>query len=313
MNPASPPSRELVTVVIPTRDRPHLLRRAIQGILAQDHESLELIIVDDASGPETARVIEEAAVEDSRVRSLRLGAVRGAAGARNAGAELSRGEYLLFEDDDCASQPGKVGTLLTALRGSPDAAFAYSHWRLRRHGKPVTLGFDGPWGISTSAALIRARLFHEVGAFDADLPRLQDFDLWTRLLGRWPAVEVPEVLFEMDRGGEGISGSTERLAAAADRLLIKYRDGDLPDHHVATMHRRIGGKLVLAGLKWPGVGHYREAVRRCAWCVRSWVGLLFALAGPRFYRLVLRVAHELRRSTRSEPEPRSRFKDDELV
>lgn len=283
------PEAAQVSVVVPTRDRPQLLERAIEAVLAQDYPALELIIVDDGSGPETARIIAQAKEKDPRVRTVRHETGRGAAAARNTGARLARGDYLLFEDDDCEGESRRVSRLVESLEADPGAAYAYCRWRLKRKSDAVTLGFEGPWGISTPCALIRAGCFRDVGGFDPDLPRLQDFDLWTRLLARWEAVEVPEILFEMYRGGEGITASDERLLAAADHLLLKYRGGGLPAMHAAVMHRRLGGKLLLSGFKREGTSHFREAIRRCAWCLRSWLGLLAALAGPRFYRALVRM------------------------
>lgn len=285
----SDPASALVSVIIPTRDRPHQLRRAIAAVLAQRYAPLELIVVDDASGPETARAVAEAAGDDPRVRLLRHESIRGAAIARNTGATAAAGQYLLFEDDDCEGDPARIAKLVRALENAPDAAFAYCRWRLESDGEIVTLGLEGPWGISTPCALIRAECFRDVGGFDPELPRLQDFDLWTRLLAKWQAVEVPEVLFEMHRGGDGISVSDERLLVASSRLLFKYGDHRMPTAHVAAMHRRLGGKLLLAGFRKEGVAHFLQAVRRCGWCARSWLGLAAALAGPGPYRALVRI------------------------
>lgn len=263
---------------------------ALRSILAQTRADLEVIVVDDGSVDRTPEVVQDARSGDPRVRSLRHARPIGAAAARNAGAAQAHGDYLLFEDDDCHSAPNKIQLLLDALDASPEAAYAYC-WMLLRSsdGSVNTYGDVGPWSISTSCALLRRQAFEEVGGFDPHLPRLQDFDLWTRLLSRFSAVEVPEVLFEMLRDDAGISASDDRLITAAEILLTKYRRSDMPAPHISAMHRRVGGGLLLAGFRGLGVAHYRMAIRSHRRSVRSWIGLAAALIGSRFYRLLLRT------------------------
>lgn len=285
-----------VTVVIPTRNRADLLPGVFGAILAQSSEDLEVIAVDDGSTDRTPDVIASAQAEDPRVRGVRHDMSQGAAAARNTGARHGRGRFLLFEDDDCVSAPDKIERLMRALEAHPEAGYSYGWLRMRLpDGSAPVYGGDGPWSISTSCALIRREAFQAVGGFDPQLPRLQDFDLFTRLLGEYQAVEVPRVLFEMLRGEEGISGSDERLLAAGEHLLDKYRDGGLPHGHQAAMHRRLGGKLLLRGFWRAGLAHHRASVRVCPTCLRSWIGWAVALLGPAPYRAVARVSYQWKR------------------
>jgi len=250
--------------------------------------------VDDGSSDHTHQMISEAMRKNPRIRALRQTTSSGAAGARNAGASLARGEYLLFEDDDCSSNPTKIERLVEALEASPAAAYAYCRVRIRyADGSYAEAGTDGPWSISTSCALLRRRCFDSVGRFDSSLPRLQDFDLFTRLLQRFETVEVPEVLFEMTRDESGISSSSESLLMAGQILLRKYEGEGMPGAHRSAMHRRIGGQLLLAGFGEMGTAHYRASVRASKGSVRSWLGFVAALAGPGSYRVALRAASRL--------------------
>ncbi|MDX1674679.1 MAG: glycosyltransferase family A protein [Longimicrobiales bacterium] len=277
----------LVSVIIPTRDRAELLRGAVEAVLAQTHPELDVIIVDDGSGDHTPDVVA-GFVADRRVRALRNEESAGAAAARNAGAEVARGEILLFEDDDCRGEPERVEKLIRALAPRTDAAYAFCHSRrVMASGDVVIKGDEGPWSIGTPAALIRAAAFREAGGFDPSLPRLQDFDLWTRLLVRRPAVEVPEVLYEAVWDDVGISASDKGLLEAEQYLYRKYDTDEMPASHLSAMHRRLGGKLMLAGHWGRGLTHFRRAVSACRWCPRSWAALVAGLAGPAVYRRVV--------------------------
>lgn len=280
----------LVSVVIPTRNRPHLLPRAIASMLAQDYTRLEVIIVDDGSGPSTAAAIQKAAAADSRVRGLRHKASRGVAAARNAGAAAARGEYLLFDDDDCRGEPDRVRKLVEALAANPHAGYTYG---LARHiettGATTIQGTQGPWAIGTPAALIRSEVFRAAGGFDPALPRLEDFDLWTRILNRHAAVMVPEVLFESVRDDAGLSASTQLLVEAARHINEKYARSDLPSGHLAAMHRFLGGSLLVNGRRREGLRHFWGAVRFQPRNLRGWIGLAAAMAGSPAYRAAVRL------------------------
>ncbi len=115
----------LVTIAIPTRDRPELLaERALASALAQTHERIEVIVVGDAAGPETEAAV--AAAGDPRVRFVNLTQrfergdgshwLTAATLTRNLGYRLAKGDWLLDLDDDDALRPDAVERLLAHAR-----------------------------------------------------------------------------------------------------------------------------------------------------------------------------------------------------
>jgi hypothetical protein len=120
---ALPPSDTFVSVVMPTRDRAELLPRAIASVRAQSHANFELIVVDDASVDETPAVI--AAIDDPRVRSLRMAEATGGSGARNAGLRAARGELVAYLDDDNLMAPLWLRAVAWAFEREPCAALLY--------------------------------------------------------------------------------------------------------------------------------------------------------------------------------------------
>src|SRR5215218_2770225 len=99
--PEGRPGREggLVSVVIPCYNQAHFLDEAIESVLSQSYTNFEVIVVDDGSEDETARVASGYALEDPRVCLIRQ-QNRGLAGARNRGLAEARGEYVVFLDSD---------------------------------------------------------------------------------------------------------------------------------------------------------------------------------------------------------------------
>lgn len=104
---------ELVSVVIPTRNRPHLVRRAVLGALAQTHRALEVIVVID--GPDPATVVKLGSISDPRLTVIALEKNRGAAEARNLAVREAHGAWIAFLDDDDEWLPEKIEAQLAAI------------------------------------------------------------------------------------------------------------------------------------------------------------------------------------------------------
>jgi hypothetical protein len=115
----------LVSVVIPTRNRPRLLvERSLPSILAQTHENLEVLVMGDAAGPEIAEAV--ASVGDPRVRFVNMthryerpdGDTWLTAGTltRNEGYRLAGGLWLAEADDDDALRPHAIAALIAHAR-----------------------------------------------------------------------------------------------------------------------------------------------------------------------------------------------------
>ena len=102
-----------VTVVIPTRNRAMLLTQTLATVLGQVDVALEVVIVDDASDDETARLL--ARYGEPRVRVVRHASPRGGSAARNSGLAEARAPWVAFTDDDDLWAPHKLAAQLEAL------------------------------------------------------------------------------------------------------------------------------------------------------------------------------------------------------
>ncbi len=117
MNQSSAP---LISVVVPTRDRPNALSRCLDALAAQTvDDSLEILVVDDGSS--SPRAVATAVARHPRAILIRR-AGRGPAAARNVGARAATGAVVCFTDDDCLPEPQWAEQFLAALRRGADAA-----------------------------------------------------------------------------------------------------------------------------------------------------------------------------------------------
>ncbi|MBE9188954.1 glycosyltransferase [Gloeocapsopsis crepidinum LEGE 06123] len=102
-------SNPLISIIIPTHNRPDLLPRAVESALAQTIDDFEVIVVDDAS-TEPVQLPEH-----PRLRLIRLDQSHGGAGARNVGTEAAKGRWITYLDDDDRLLPHMAATSLEAL------------------------------------------------------------------------------------------------------------------------------------------------------------------------------------------------------
>ncbi len=196
-----------VSVVIATRDRPELLRRALAGVLHPDYPGVvDATVVFDQSEPDHA-------IEQSdplrRVRVMRNERTPGLAGARNTGILGASGQLVAFCDDDDEWLPGKLRHQVDALQSHSDAHVAATGITIRyrdtdtdRVPDPQRLthaGFlaDRMTEVHPSSFLAeRAWLLEEVGLVDEDLPGsyAEDYDLLLRVSERGPIAVTPRPL-----------------------------------------------------------------------------------------------------------------------
>lgn len=238
VSPPTPPQTALgaapakVSVVIPTKNRSHFLREALQSVhaLAGPDLELEVIVADDSSTDETAAVV--CAARARLVRSV----ASGAAAARNAGLRAARGDFIAFLDDDDAWLPGHLRPHLRLLAERPelDAVVGQtmntdSH--LRRAGAPwpEALPSDGrlfrsffAYWPQIGATVVRREVCDRIGEFDETLPNAQDWDWQLRMAfaHRVGFVQVPCVLFRQREAG-GMDGLQWRRVGTMRRVFFR--------------------------------------------------------------------------------------------
>lgn len=183
-----------VSVVIPTRERPSLLLRALRSVLAQTFDDYEVIVVLDGTDAHSAAGVTR--LGDARVRLEELLRSRGPGAARNAGVRTARAELVAFLDDDDEWHPEKLQVQLDARRGRPPRTIVTATVTARQAGRrdrvwPTRLPRDGEplgdyllarrglrWGetlVQTSTLLAPRSLLLDV-PFREDLPRHEDYD-----------------------------------------------------------------------------------------------------------------------------------------
>lgn len=108
-------SLPMVSVIIPCYKTEHYLPACIESILAQTYQTFEIIAVNDGSPDRCEEILNAYAQKDARVRIISQ-ENRGLSGARNAGLDAARGDYILFLDSDDKLPPYAIEKLLDIAR-----------------------------------------------------------------------------------------------------------------------------------------------------------------------------------------------------
>lgn len=207
-DPAPRPSAPTpqVTAVVPYYRSGRYVTEAVSSLLAQTHEKLDVVLVNDGSFEPEDAILDELAA-DPRVRLVNQ-LNGGDAWARNLGIAFAEGEYLMMFDADNVLEPEFVARALELLRADPELAYVTCWLRfVDREGEELggrgyaplgnrVLGEDEEnWDGDTTALVSRRALARLRGPYDPRASIHADWHLYRRLRerGEYGAV-IPELL-----------------------------------------------------------------------------------------------------------------------
>lgn len=268
-----------VSVVIATRERPELLRRAIAGIVGQEHpDPIEVVVVFDRSEPDHG-LVDEFASDGSSVQVIVTTNVRspGLAGARNSGVDLASHPWIAFCDDDDEWLPGKLKGQFDALDARPDARAACTGILIHFEGEDTArtpdadlLSFEGflkdrMTEVHPSSWLVHRRtMIDEIGPVDEEIPGGygEDYDLFLRTAQVCPIAVASDPLIRV--WWHGASFFFERwdtIDRALEYIVVKYPEFQNQPRGLA----RIRGQQAVAQA---AMGQRKRALRTVAETLR---------------------------------------------
>ena len=181
-----------VSVIMPAYNVEAFIAQALESACSQTVSDTEIIVVNDGSEDNTARVVKE--FDDHRIRMIHK-ENGGCASARNAGVQLAKGSFISFLDGDDYWLPNKLERELESLCRQPDVDLIFSlSFVINEEGKKLgvlkpgsfrsfsfkDLFIENPVG-NGSSVLIRKRALDQAGQFDESLSASSDCDMWLRI------------------------------------------------------------------------------------------------------------------------------------
>ena len=187
------------SVIIPLFNKAPYIENALQSVLAQTYSDWELIVVDDGSRDESAAIVERILHDVNNAILIRQ-ENSGVSTARNNGVAASHGEYVCFLDADDWWEPTFLEGMNSLIADCPQARlFATNYYYVKNGRKQVKL--DIPTGyfnycqvyakslcqpVWTGATCMSRETFEEFGGFKPQLKLGEDFELWIRIVLRYP-------------------------------------------------------------------------------------------------------------------------------
>jgi glycosyltransferase involved in cell wall biosynthesis len=293
-----------VSVVVPTRDRPEPLRRAVAAILGQTYEGpVECLVVFDQSDPD----LPWPDLPPGRTLILRRNdRTPGLAGARNSGILAATGELVAFCDDDDEWLPEKLTRQVARLLAIPGAAVSTTGILVRYQDRTTTR--LAPTILVTHRQLLRSRLtelhpstvlarrdrmLSQIGLVDEDLPGsyAEDYEWLLRASRYGPVLAVPEPLAVIHWHQSSFFADRWRtIISALTYLVDKHRDLQQEPSGLARIYGQIAFAHAALGERKPARRWARRTLSLNRRERRAYLALAISL-GLVSAKTVVRMAH----------------------
>ena len=233
----------LVSIIVRTKDRPKLLKRALQSISVQTYRPIEVVLVNDGGCDLDIEEIKSI-LGDISLNYIRLEKNTGRAHAGNVGIENAKGEYIGFLDDDDEFYPEHVTTIVSAvINGTYEIAYSDAIKIARRfnditgHMEDTELGIFSSYDFSyidlvtdnyipLTTLIFSRKILLGSGGFDEDFELYEDWDFLLRITEKSPPLHIPKVTVKYifwDADTQ-ISQQSSKRGKNYDKIFNKHRD-----------------------------------------------------------------------------------------
>lgn len=239
-------NQELISVIIPTRNRVNLLKQAVDSVLNQTYKNLELFIVDEASTDDTKAYLSS--ISDERVSCIYHETPQGGNTARNNGFLKADGRYIAFLDDDDIWANRKLDLQIKAFQEHPEVGLVSGNNIVINDKKDIVRKSDrgdnvkyenekalekimlGNFIGGASFPLIKREVFEEVEGFQKNLKSAQETNLYLRIIEKGHSVYMckePLLLYRVHSQNR-ITDSYEPKLQGLDQLYHYKKEHFFP-------------------------------------------------------------------------------------
>src|SRR5215510_8225783 len=224
-----------ISVIVPTHNRAHTIRRCLDSALGQTISPYEVIVIDDASTDDTISVVKS--ISDERLRLITMPSNKGAQAARNVGIKNAKGDYIAFLDSDDEWVLEKLEWQIKeiARMGKPcvvhGASWIYKEKENTRenYSIPKLNGFVykellAKPGPCYPCLFVPKKNLVEIGFLDERTPSHQEWDISIALAKQldFVFIDKPLMIYHI-HGGESISKDRIKEAEGWQYIVEKYR------------------------------------------------------------------------------------------
>jgi len=274
---------------MPAYNAAAFIMEALASALRQGGALREIIVVDDGSTDDTRATV--AALSDPSIR-LVDNRGRGVSAARNTGAALASGDFLMFLDADDRLRDAALDQLLAAATEAPQSTVIYGDYdridgqgrlvgrrrllagRSKPSGQVLERLLAGNFIVNGGIMLVGRQTFQTAGGFDETLRYCEDWHCWCRLAAITPFRYIPAIVLDYRSHGGNTMSATLRSPAdflpAADRVFADMAVvRRLPSSLRTRLHRAASVHLITyAAMQAVRVGQYGKSLTFAAQALR---------------------------------------------
>jgi CMP-N-acetylneuraminic acid synthetase len=241
--------KPVVTVYVPCHNYGRFLAQAVDSVLEQSFAEWELIIIDDGSQDETAEIANRyATLHPFRIQVMQHTPARGLRACANRAIEAARGDYIMRLDADDYLDENALLVMVNYLNQHPDVALVYPNYTYvneqgdiiglenrKKIGKEVKV-LDLP--AHGACTLIRKRALKAVGGYSENRDAQDGYELWLKVLHRYPVGNVSTPLFFYRQHGNSMSVNEQHILGSRRRIkrgLVERNGGAVKPRIVAVV------------------------------------------------------------------------------
>ena len=273
---------DLVSIIIPTYKGASALSRAVDSVLSQAYQDIQVIVVDDNDPDSEGRTATEnvmAKYTDAKVLYLRHEHNKNGAAARNTGIAAAKGTYIAFLDDDDYYLPERIEKSVAFLESHKDYAGVYvgvdlidADGNIIHQVRPDKellvreLLLDEMVVGTGSNIFLRKEVVGKVNGFDSAFVRRQDTEFMIRVCENGRIGFIPEKLIIKSVNGTMNHPKYRKMKAVIEQFTGKFSDeidelGEAKGHYYATQYRTLFGIALYEGDK-AEIKEARELITR---------------------------------------------------
>jgi GT2 family glycosyltransferase len=268
------------SIIVTSHNQADYIRNAVDSALAQSHDSVEIIVVDDASLDGSQRILDG---YGDAIQLIKLQKNVGASRARNVGIQMAKGNFLVFLDGDDALLPWALTVYNEVVeRERPHIILSTMQWfegnitNISNDRAPENIQVvayesllekDRPYRASASALVIGREVFTEVRGWTNEIFPMEDLDVLIKLLSSGRTVQIlapATVCYRMH--AENTIHQVASCAGALRKIIEKEKRRGYPGGQSNRSQRYafLGGPALFWVKKSYKNGLYQEALRLLA-------------------------------------------------
>lgn len=198
----------MISVIIPVYNAENTILSCMKSVHNQTYENVEVIIIDDGSSDRSKEIIETYIAEHTLQWLFISRENRGVAKTRNEGIQKSNGEFIAFLDSDDVWLEEKLSKQM-ALIQETKAVFVSTNIRYVAsnigyqiyHLKDLLLSNK----VCTSTVLVSKVVLDDIGYFNEHMQYSEDYNLWLRIVNKYPIYIMNEILTKYNDNSQGLS------------------------------------------------------------------------------------------------------------